>query len=120
MMRGVNPRQIERAMRQAGIKTKDITDVDEDIIRTKTEEHVITNASVTMRDVKGQKTYQVMGDTEIRPRGASQSSAPAEEVIPEEDIQLIMDQTGASREAAIQALKDCDGQPAEAIIKLMS
>ena len=61
-----------------------------------------------------------MGDTEIRPRGASQSSAPAEEVIPEEDIQLIMDQTGASREAAIQALKDCDGQPAEAIIKLMS
>ena len=111
MMRGVNPRQIERAMRQAGIKTKDITDVDEVIIRTKTEEYVITNESVTMMDVKGQKTYQVMGDTEIRPRGASQSSAPAEEVIPEEDIQLIMDQTGAYQEAAIQALKDFDGQP---------
>ena len=60
MMRGVNPRQIERAMRQAGIKTKDITDVDEVIIRTKTEEYVITNASVTMMDVKGQKN--ISGD----------------------------------------------------------
>ncbi|WP_400208333.1 nascent polypeptide-associated complex protein [Candidatus Methanomassiliicoccus intestinalis] len=120
MMRGVNPRQIERAMKQAGIRTKEIGDVEEVIIRTKSEEYVITNASVTMMDMKGQKTYQVMGDTEIRPRSASQSAQPAEEVIPEEDIQLIMDQTGASREAAIQALKDCGGQPAEAIIKLIS
>lgn len=119
-MRGMNPRQIERAMKQAGIKTTDIQNVQEVIIRTVTEEYVFTNAAVTIMDVKGQKTYQLMGEPEIRPRGAESGSKPAKEVIPEEDIQLIMDQTGASREAAIQALKDCDGQPAEAIIKLIS
>jgi len=31
-----------------------------------------------------------------------------------------MSQTGASKEKAVQALKECDGQPAEAILKIMS
>ena len=40
--------------------------------------------------------------------------------MPEEDIKLVMSQTGASREKVIEALKATDGQPAEAIIKLIS
>lgn len=36
----------------------------------------------------------------------------------EEDIRLIMDQTGASREEAIKALEEANGDLAEAILKL--
>jgi len=36
-----------------------------------------------------------------------------------EDIQLVMDQTGVSRERAIEALKATSGSPAEAILKIM-
>jgi nascent polypeptide-associated complex subunit alpha len=53
-------------------------------------------------------------------KGTEATSAPTGPVIPEEDVQLVMSQTGTTREKAMAALKACDGQPAEAIIKLIS
>ena len=39
---------------------------------------------------------------------------------PNEDIELVMSQTNCDRDKAIAALEETDGQPAEAIIKIMS
>ena len=39
---------------------------------------------------------------------------------PEEDVELVMSQVNCDREKAIAALEATDGQPAEAIIKIMS
>jgi len=39
--------------------------------------------------------------------------------IPNEDIELVASQAGVSQEKAKAALEECDGEPAEAIIKLM-
>lgn len=107
-----------------GIETEEIKDVTEVVIRTKDKQYVIKDAEVTVMKVQGQKTFQVVGEDKVMPLDQSSRSdakAPAAQPsIPEEDIQLVMGQTGASREKAIEALKACDGQPAEAIIKLIS
>nr|WP_019177567.1 nascent polypeptide-associated complex protein [Methanomassiliicoccus luminyensis] len=120
-MRGVNPRQMKQAMKRLGITTEELSGVEEVIIRTRDKEYVVKDAAVTMMDMQGQRTFQVVGEAVVQDRKASASSAkPAEASVPDEDIQLVMDQTGATREAAIKALKETGGQPAEAIIKIIS
>lgn len=123
-MRGVNPRQVKQAMKKLGIETEDLEDVQDVVIRTKNKQYIITDASVTIMQAQGQKTYQITGETEILPLSQAAAvpkvGAPAPPALPEEDIKLVMSQTGASRERTIEALKSCDGQPAEAIIKLIS
>jgi len=118
-MRGVNPRQMKQAMKRMGISTEELSGVEEVLIRTRDKEYVIKGAQVTIMDVQGQKTYQVVGEAEVREK-ASSSAAPAEAPVPEEDVELVMSQTGATREKALEALKANGGQPAEAIISIMS
>ena len=120
----VNPRQMKQAMRKMGISTEEINDVQEIIILTKTKEYVFKEAEVSIMTVQGQKTFQIVGEPEVRPRSAATSkpgaSAPVEEGLPEEDIALVMGQTGSTREKAVEALKATDGQPAEAILMIMA
>jgi nascent polypeptide-associated complex subunit alpha len=121
MMPGIgrmNPRQLKQAMKRLGIKAEEIEGVEEVIIRTKTREYVIKEAAVTLMDVQGQKSFQIIGEPEILER---KSGAKEEEKkIPDEDVKLVMEQTGCTEEEAIRALNECDGQPAEAILKIMS
>ena len=117
-MRGVNPRQMQRTMRSMGIKQTNIENVVEVIIRTRDQDIVLSPAEVVCIDMKGSKSYQVSGvETVMAASSAGSSSGP---VFPAEDIELVMSQTNCDRETAISALEACDGQPAEAIIKLMS
>jgi nascent polypeptide-associated complex subunit alpha len=114
----VNPRQMKQAMKRMGISTEEINDVEEVIIRTATTEYVIKKAEVTVMAVQGQKTYQIAGETETRPR--VREAAQAGPSYNEEDVKLVMEQCSCTREKAIEALKATDGQPAEAILKIMS
>lgn len=117
-MRGVNPRQMKQAMKRLGITTEELSGVEEVVIRTKDKEYVIKDAAVTMMDMQGQRTFQVVGETVVQDRTAA--AKPSEPSVPDEDVQLVMGQTGATREAALKALKETGGQPAEAILKIMS
>jgi nascent polypeptide-associated complex subunit alpha len=117
MGRGVNPRQMKQAMKRMGISQEEMQGVEEVVIRTADKEYVIKEAAVTCVTMQGQKTYQVIGDAEVRSRQVAKEEAPG---IPDEDVQLVMSQTGVSKEKAVQVLKECDGQPAEAILKIMS
>jgi nascent polypeptide-associated complex subunit alpha len=124
-MRGVNPRQVKQAMKRMGIETEELKDVAEVIIRTKDKQYVIRSPDVTIMKMQGQKTFQIVGEETVTPldqapKEQAAKAIPAQPSLPEEDINLVMAQTGASREKAIEALKACDGQPAEAIIKLIS
>jgi len=106
---GINPRQMKRLMRQMGIKMEELDGVDEVIIRMKGKEIVIKEPSVAVMIVKGEKTYQIApGIEETR------------EVIdiPDEDVELVMEQAGVDRETALKALKEASGDIAEAIILL--
>lgn len=118
-MRGMNPRQMQRTMRSMGIKQTDVNDVIEVIIRTKTNDIVISPAEVVCIDMKGIKNYQVSGNETVMPAGSA-GTADNSPKFPAEDIELVMSQTNCDRETALNALESCEGQPAEAIIKIMT
>ena len=67
--------------------------------------------------VQGQTTFQVVGKPEERARGTGEGGKQA---IPIEDVRLVAEKAGVSEEEARKALEECGGEPAEAIIKLMS
>jgi nascent polypeptide-associated complex subunit alpha len=115
----MNPRQMKHMMKRMGIEAEELDDVEEVVIRTATKEYVFTKASVTMMTVQGQKTVQVVGEPLIRDRGASRTSPPKLS-FSEEDVQLVAEKAGVSEAAARKALEEADGEPAEAIIRLMS
>ena len=129
--RGMNPHKMKRMMKQMGINIEDMDDVVEIIIRTPDKEYVFDDdVAVTVMVAQGQKTYQIIGNPSVRERGAGSPSADAETQaqestdehqakIPQEDIELVCSQTGASEEEALAALEASDGNPAEAILKLM-
>jgi nascent polypeptide-associated complex subunit alpha len=60
-------------------------------------------------DAQGQKTYQISGRPKI---------LDIKDEINEEDIDLIVEQTGKTIDEAKKALKETKGDIAEAIIKL--
>ena len=117
----VNPRQMRQAMKRMGIEQEELDGVEEVIIRTAAKEYVIRNASVTAITAQGQKIWQVIGEPIVRERadakGAGLGKASA---ISDEDVALVAEKAGVSGEEARKALEECGGEPAEAIIRLMS
>jgi nascent polypeptide-associated complex subunit alpha len=105
-------------MRRMGITQEDIPDVEEVVIRTRAKELVISQAAVTAMTVQGQTTYQVVGEMKERPRKHEEKAQEAG--VPDEDVQLVVSQTGCSPTEAKKALEECDGAPAEAILKIMA
>jgi|HubBroStandDraft_1064217.scaffolds.fasta_scaffold141016_2 nascent polypeptide-associated complex subunit alpha len=123
-----NQRQMQMAMRRLGMTTEPVEGVEEVIIRTKDKEHVFRAPEVTILQVQGVKTYQVVGEPEVRARtggdSTPSSATPAAPVAPTgppaEDVQLVMEQANVDHETAVEALYGADGQPAEAILQLLS
>lgn len=113
----VNDRQMKQAMKKMGIKQSTIDGVTEVVIRTKDKELVVKKADVICIEMGGSVSYQISGVTEERTIG---EDGVAKATFPEEDVQLVMSQTNCDREKAIAALEATDGQPAEAIIMIMS
>jgi len=116
----MNPRQMKQMMKRLGIEQEEIADVEEVVIRTATKEYVFTKAQVTMMTVQGQKTVQVVGEPLIRDRQGARPTTPPRLVIADEDIQLVAEKAGVSEAEARKALEETNGEPAEAIIRLMS
>jgi len=110
-MRGVNPRAMNQMMKQMGIDTKEIDNVEQVIIRTPDTDIIFDDASVTKVAAPGMLTYQVVGN----PR-----EVPREIPIPDEDVRLVAEQTGKTPDEAKAALENSDGDLAGAIMKLGS
>ncbi|MBC7099452.1 nascent polypeptide-associated complex protein [Candidatus Bipolaricaulota bacterium] len=107
--RKIDRRQMERAMRQMGVKMQELDGVREVVIKFSDREIVIPEAQVTLTEMAGQRSYQVVG------REIERKLAPE---IAEEDIKLVMEQAGVDRETASRALLETNGDIAEAILKL--
>lgn len=124
-----NERQMQMMMRRLGMKTEPVDGVEEVIVRTRDKEHVFRAPEVTILTVQGVRTYQVVGDPTIRPRTAdatpsagagTPAAPPPSSGPPDEDVQLVMEQAGVERDEAIGALEAVHGEPAEAILRLLS
>lgn len=130
--RGMNPHKMKRMMKQMGINIEELDDVEQIIIRTSNKKIVFdSDVAVTIMTTQGQKTFQIVGNPRVLDRDHDEveqesekdtEESPSEEVtteIPQADVELVCEQTGASEEEARAALEACDGNPAEAILKLM-
>ena len=124
----MNERTMRMMMKRMGMSTQAMEDVVEVIIRRARDEIVLDHPEVTEVVVQGMKTYQVVGEPRTRDLGAEGASSPAASPAappapagpPEEDVELVMTQAQVDRATALQALSDAHGEPAEAILKLMS
>ncbi len=111
---GMNPKQLkqmQRAMKQMGMDMKDVKGVSEVIIKFKDKELIIINPKVNITDFMGQKTYQITCKPE-------EKKIEVEIEIPDDDIELVSAQTGASKEEVLKVLKETQGDLAEAILRL--
>lgn len=102
----IDPRQIQKMMAQMGIKSSEIP-AHRVIIEKENEKIIIENPSVMSIEQGGMTSYQITGGTiNIAP------------IIPEEDIKLVVEQTGVTDEEAEKVLLETNGDVAEAILKL--
>ncbi|MEF8836023.1 MAG: nascent polypeptide-associated complex protein [Candidatus Thermoplasmatota archaeon] len=109
---GGNSGQMKRMMKKMGLESNDL-DATKVIIETDKKKLVFDSPQVVEMDMKGQHMFQVIGE----PR----EEAPEGEVlIPDEDIEMVSERAGVSKEEAEKALEEVDGEPAEAIINLQS
>ena len=107
MIPGVNPKQLEGMLKQLGMKMENIT-ATQVVIKTDTGDITINDPQVVKTTMKGQIVYQV-------------SSNVNEATFTEEDVKLVMDQTGVQdRKKVEKALQESNGEVVEAIMKLKS
>jgi nascent polypeptide-associated complex subunit alpha len=100
----ISPKQMEHMMRQLGVQMENI-DAEEVVIKTSGKDIVIKNPEVAKIKAMGKESFQISGDISERTK------------ISDDDINLVAEQTGASREEAEKALNETGGI-AEAIVKI--
>ena len=105
-MKGLDPKAMQRMMKQLGIKNEEI-EATRVVIEGKTKNIVIENPSVTAVDMQGKKTYTVMGEETEQSKGPSK-----------EDIEMVVKQAEVSEQKAEAALKKNEGDIAAAILEL--
>ncbi len=105
-MFNIGAKQMEKMMKQMGIK-QEAVDADEVIIRSKDKEIVISSPNVTRIKMGGKDSFQIIGDVSERKK----------ENFSDDDVKMIVGQTGASEEEAKKILKETN-DIAETIMKL--
>lgn len=105
-------RNARRMMDRLGINMKEVPNVQEVVIKTPDKEIHITDASVSEVNAQGQRMFQVAGEVE--------EVEVEKKTFSEEDILLVQQQAGVSKEKAVAALEQSDGEVARAILKLTS
>ena len=108
---GLETSELQKMMKQMGLEMEELSDVEEVVIKLSDKELVIPNPQVQITKAKGQKTYQVIGDAEER----ELEEGPE---ISDDDVEMVMEQAGVDEETAEEALKETDGDIAQAIVNI--
>ncbi len=107
MMPGMNPRQVEQAMRKLGVKQLKI-DARRVIIETSDKRLIINNPEVIKINMMGNESLQITGTIE------------EESNITEDDVNTVANQANVSNDQAKKALENSKGDLAAAIIELQN
>ncbi len=133
----INPNELRKMLKRMGVGNLNV----EELSAAKVVIYLrngsvleVPNPNVAAIKMQGMVIYQVQAserDVKTTPSSPQQQAAPAqssiimsrpptapEPAVSEEDVRLIMDQTGATRDDAVKALKESGGDLAEAILKL--
>ena len=109
---GMNPAQMKAMMKQFGIKSEDLV-VKRLVMELENETLVFERPNVTLVDMKGQKSYTVVGEPERVENGNASSPSHSSE-----DIEMVMQATQCSEDEARAALEKSGGDISEAIASL--
>lgn len=102
---------MRRMLDKMGLEMKEMSEIEEVVIRTETKELYLIKPQVVEMKGKDSTIFQVVA-TDIEER---QKEIPS---FKEEDVVLVMQQASVSKDRAIQALTDSKGDLAQAIINL--
>lgn len=108
MFGGIDPKKMKAMMKQMGIKQEDIEATEVVIKKSDGTSIIIDNPSVTKVVMQGQESWQISGE----------AHEEMEMAYSEEDIKLVMEKTGKTREKCEEALERNDGDMAQTIIDL--
>ncbi|HEY7108083.1 MAG TPA: nascent polypeptide-associated complex protein [Nitrososphaeraceae archaeon] len=110
MMRSGN-REMRRMLDKMGLEMKDLGDVEEVIIKTRTKEIFLNKPQIIEMKGKDSTIFQII---------ATSIEEVVKEVpsLSEEDITLVMQQASVSRDKAMMALTESKGDIAQAILNL--
>ena len=108
MFGGMNPAKMQGMMKKMGISQTELP-VKKVIFEMDDGNLVIEEPSVVKIMMQGQESYQVTGE-------AVEESA---EAFSEDDVKIVVEKSGKSRDEVVKALEDSDGDIAEAIVGLM-
>ncbi len=103
----INPKQIEKVMKQMGVSQTPV-DAKRVIIELEDKNLVIDEPSVTKVLMQGQTTWQIAG-------GAEEEST---ESFSDEDVAMVVEKTGKSEEEVRNFLEENSGDIALAILEL--
>jgi len=102
---GMNPRDMEKMMRQMGIKQEPIQ-ATRVLMESENGTYVIENPEVVKVTMQGTVSFQITGEVRF------------DEKTSNDDIKMVAEQAGVSEEDAAKALEETNGDMAEAILKL--
>ncbi|ADC68962.1 alpha-NAC related protein [Methanocaldococcus sp. FS406-22] len=114
----VNPRMLkkmQKMMKDFGMETEDLNPK-KVIFVFEDEEWVFEEPKVQVMDILGVKTYSITGKPKKIKKEKEEEEVKVE--ITEEDVELVANQCNVSKEMARKALEECNGDIAEAILKL--
>ena len=106
MFGGIDPKKIRGMMSKMGIKQEEIP-AKRVIIEGEEENIIIENPAVVKITMQGNESFQISGDISVQEKGIS-----------EDDIKQVMEKTGKKRLEVEIALKEANGDLAEAILAL--
>lgn len=107
MMPGIDPKKMQALMKQMGIKQEDIDASRVIIEKSDGGKILINNPSVVKVNMSGNESFQITGDV-----------SEEEEAITNDDVNIVMEKTGASEEDSRKALENSNGDLTEAILSL--
>lgn len=106
MLPGMDPKNMQKVMKQMGIKSDEIPATKVTIELKDGGRLIVFEPNVVQIEMQGQKSFQVSG------------KVSEEQDAGEDDIKMVMEAAGCSREEAQNALRETNGDIAEAILHL--
>ena len=110
-------KQMQKMMKEMGMETEELKAL-KVTIELEDKILIFEKPKVQVMDMFGNKTYTISGKVKKIKKEEDIKDEEVKLEITEEDIQLVMNQCNVSREEALRALEECNGDIAEAILRL--
>lgn len=104
----MNMKNMAKAMKRMGIQQNEL-EVKQVIMKLEDKELIFENPQVSQVNMMGQKTYQIIGEPQERELKTE---------ISEDDVKVVIEQTGKTIEEAKAAIEKHKGDLAAAILEL--